>query len=119
MKKLLFIIGLALLSLTISAQSKISIDNLIGYWEPNRHASQTIFWKDTQNRLQLVQFSTVDGGILRLISMKIVNNTLVVKTIRDENKWEVESSYTFIGKDTLQCIVKGPINGTIVYTKIK
>jgi hypothetical protein len=51
--------------------------------------------------------------------MKIVNDTLVVKTIRDENKWEVESSYTFIGKDTLQCIVKGPINGTIVYTKIK
>jgi len=119
MKKVLFIIVVTLFSLNIFAQTQISVNNLIGYWEPNKQASHAVFWKDLKGRLQLAEFSTIDGGYLTILSMKIVNNTLIVKTIREETNWEVESAYTFISKDTLQCVVKGPVNGTILYTKIK
>jgi len=119
MKKVIFIIVVALFSLNVFAQSKISSNNLVGYWEPNRHSSNMVFWLDANNRLQMAEFDTIDGVPLRLISMRVVNNELVVKTICDEKKWEVESTYTFIDNNTLQCKVKGPINGTIIYTKVK
>jgi hypothetical protein len=119
MKKVFLIIGIALFSFNVFAQSKVNINNLIGYWEPNRHATQMVFWKDVKNQLQVVEFSTVDGVPLRLLSMKIVNNTLVIKSICDEKNWSTECSYTFIDDNTLECIVKGPVNGTIVYTRVK
>jgi len=119
MKKAIFIIVVVLFSLNIFAQSKISSNNLVGYWEPNRHSSNMVFWLDTNNRLQMAEFDTIDGALLRLISMKVVNNELIVKTICDEKNWEVESTYTFLDKNTLQCTVKGPINGVVIYTKVK
>ena len=119
MKKVFLIIVFALLSFNIFAQSKVNINNLIGYWEPNRHATRMVFWKDIKNHLQVIEFSTVDGGPLRLLSMKIANNILVIKSICDEKNWITECDYTFIDNNTLECNVKGPINGTIIYTRVK
>ena len=119
MKKVFLIIVIALFSLNIFAQSKISSNNLVGFWEPNKHSSNMVFWLDTENNLQMVEFDTMDGAPLRLLSMTIVNDELIVKTICDEKNWEIESTYTFIDNNTLQCTIKGPINGTVIYTKIK
>jgi hypothetical protein len=119
MKKVFLITVFALLSFNIFAQSKVDINSLIGYWEPNRHSTRIVFWKDIKNRLQVIEFDTVDGVPLRLLSMKIVNSTLVIKTICDEKNWTTECSYTFIDDNTLECIVKGPINTTVVYTRVK
>jgi hypothetical protein len=119
MKKVFLITVFALLSFNIFAQSKVNINSLIGYWEPNRHATQMVFWKDIKNQLQVVEFSTVDGGPLRLLSIRIVNNVLVIKSICDETNWTTECSYTFIDNNTLECIVKGPVNATVVYTRVK
>lgn len=119
MKKVLFIIVVTLFSLNVNAQSKISSNNLVGFWEPDKHSSNMVFWLDAKNHLQMVEFDTIDGVPLRLLSMKVVNNELVVKTICDEKNWEIESTYTFIDNNTLQCTIKGPINGTVIYTKIK
>lgn len=119
MKKVFLIIVVALLSLNIFAQSKINSNNLVGYWEPDRHSSNMVFWLDAKDHLQMVEFDTIDGVPLRLLSMNNVNGKLIVRTICDEKNWEVESTYTFIDKNTLECAVKGPINGTIIYTKVK
>jgi hypothetical protein len=119
MKKVFLIIVVALFSLNIFAQSKISSNNLVGFWEPDKHSSNMVFWLDAKHNLQMVEFDTMDGVPLRLLSMKIINDELVVKTICDEKNWEIESTYTFINKNTLQCIIKGPINGLVTYTKIK
>jgi len=119
MKKVFFIIVVALFNLNILAQSKINANSLVGFWEPDRHSSNMVFWLDAKNNLQMVEFDTIDGVPLRLLSMKIINEELVVKTICDEKNWEVESTYTFINNNTLRCTIKGPINGLITYTKIK
>lgn len=119
MKKVFLITVFALLSFNIFAQSKVNINSLIGYWEPNRHATQMVFWKDVKNQLQVVEFSTISGSPLRLLSMKIIDNALVIKSIYDEKNWVTECSYTFIDDNTLECIVKGPINATVIYTRVK
>ena len=119
MKKSILFIVVCLFGLNVFSQEKFTTDDLIGYWEPSEHSNQLVIWKDTKNNLQVVEFSTISGTALRLLSMKIKNDSLVVKTIFDEKNWATECTFTFIDKNTLQCSVKGPINGIIIYTKVK
>lgn len=119
MKKVFFVIMVALFSLNINAQEKFTTEDLIGYWEPNESSAQLVIWNDVKGDLQMVEFSTTSGTPLRLLSMQLKNEVLVVKSIFDEKNWVTECSYTFIDKKTLQCSIKGPINTTIIYTKIK
>lgn len=119
MKKSILVIVVCLFGLNVFSQEKFTSDDLIGYWEPNEHATQLVIWKDIKNNLQIVEFSTISGTALRLLSMKIKNDSLVVKTIFDEKNWTTECTFTFIDKNTLQCLIKGPINGTTIYTKVK
>jgi hypothetical protein len=119
MKKVFLITVFALLSFNAFSQEKFTTEDLIGYWEPDQHATQLVIWKDVNNNFQMVEFSTISGTPLTLLSMKLKENNLVVKTRFDEKNWAVECSFTFINKNTLQCTVKGPINGTVIYTKIK
>jgi hypothetical protein len=120
MKNLFLVLVCVLGTSTIAfCQEKFSTDDLIGYWEPDKHSSQLVFWKDVDKNLQMVEFSTDDGKLLTLVSMKLINESLVVKTISEEKNWTTECMYNFIDKKTLQCIVKGAVDGTIIYTKIK
>ena len=61
MKKVFLISVFALLSFNVFAQSKISSNNLVGYWEPDRHSSNIVFWLDAKANLQMVEFDTMDG----------------------------------------------------------
>ena len=118
MKKLFLIIAILGLSTVISAQSKINIDDLIGYWEPNRHSSQLVFWKDLKENLQIVEFSTCDGAAFES-NIEKLSDTLTVKTYFQETDYSSTSEYSFIDKNTLKCTVTGEINATVIYTKIK
>lgn len=119
MKKVFLIIVVALLSLNTNAQESFVTEDLIGYWLPNKHATNLIIWKDQSNNFQMVEFSTISGDMLKLLSMKLKSDSLVIKTIFEEKKWITECVFTFIDKNTLQCIVTGPIKDIIIYTKIK
>lgn len=119
MKRLFLIIGILLVSVNISAQEKIDMDSLIGYWEPNQHSTQMVIWKDVQSRYQMVEFSTVTGETLTLISMKRVDSSLVVKTVFKPKNFASEAVFTLKGKDTLVCTVKNQPEVKIIYTKVK
>jgi hypothetical protein len=119
MKKVFFIIGILLISLNVFAQKRFTGKDLIGYWEPDKHASRMIIWNDVENNLQMVEFSTIGGDVLRLISMKIENESLVVKTVFDKTNWETERTFNFVSKDTLICKINGPIKDSVIYTKVK
>jgi len=119
--KNLFLVLVCLLgvSTTVYCQEKFITDDLIGYWEPDQHATQLVIWRDVNSNLQMVEFSTVSGELLTLLSMKLINEELVVKSVFEEKNWNIESTFTFIDKNTLKCSIKGPIDGTVTYTKIK
>lgn len=120
MKNLLLVIAFVfVIQSNIFGQEKFTSDDLIGYWEPDRHATQLVFWRDTNKKLQMLEFSTVDGALLTLLSMKLIDEKLVVKNISAEKNWKTESTYTFIDKNTLKCEVKGPVNTIVTYTKFK
>jgi hypothetical protein len=120
MKNLFLVLVCVLgVSTTVYCQDKFSTEDLIGYWEPDKSSTHLVIWMDINKNFQMVEFSTISCELLTLLSMKLINEELVVKTVFEEKNWKTESTFTFINKNTLQCIVKGPINETVIYTKIK
>lgn len=119
MKKVFFIILVALLSLNINAQQKINTNDLIGYWKPDQESAQLFFWKDSLEELQVQEISGTSGEPIDLITLQIKENHVFIKTIFVSNNWVTEQTYTFINKTTLKCVFTGSGNGTIIYTKIK
>lgn len=104
---------------TAFCQEKFITEDLIGYWEPDKTSTRLVIWLDMNKNFQMVEFSTVSGDLLTLLSMKLINEELVVETVFEEKNWKTENTFTFIDKKTLRCVVKGPINDIVTYTKIK
>lgn len=119
MKKVICIIGILLLSSGVFAQTKIDLNSLIGYWEPDQHSTQMVIWKDVEGKYQMVEFSTNSGEVLTLLSMKVVDSSLVVKTVFEPKNFSVESVFTFKDKNTLVCKIKNNPEVTVIYTKVK
>ena len=119
MKKVFLIIAITLFSLSTFSQEKINTNYLIGYWEPDQESAQLFFWKDADGKLQVQEISGTSGEPIDIITLKIENNSVFIKTIFIPNKWIVSSVYTFIDKQTLKCEVTGDAEATIIYKKKK
>tara|TARA_R110000822_G_C15299403_1_gene491797 strand:+ start:200 stop:574 length:375 start_codon:yes stop_codon:yes gene_type:complete len=124
MKKVFLIIAITLFSLITFSQglileNKINTNNLIGYWEPDQESAQLFFWKDADGKLQVQEISGTSGEPIDIITLKIENNSVFIKTIFIPNKWIVSSVYTFIDKQALKCEVTGDAETTIIYKKKK
>ena len=124
MKKIFFIATSLLFSLNVLSQglileNKINTNNLIGYWEPDQESSQLFFWKDAAGKLQVQGISGTSGRSIDVITLKVEENSVLIKTIFIPNKWIVASVYTFINDNTLKCEVTGDAETTIIYKKKK
>jgi len=120
MKNLLLVFAFVFgIQTTIYSQNKINTDDLIGYWQPDEESTQLFFWKDCDGKLQIQEICGSTGEPINLISLDIINDTIIVKTIFIPNNWVTESKYTFKDQNTLVCEITGPINTIVTYTKTK
>jgi hypothetical protein len=124
MKKVFLIIAITLFSLNTFSQGlvlkkKIDTNKLIGYWEPDQESAQLFFWKDTNGRLQTQEISGTSGEPISLITLRVDENSVFIKTIFIPNNWIVSSVFTFIDDTTLKCEVTGDAETTIIYKKKK
>ena len=117
MKKLL--LGALLLLSMVSFGQLSTLDKFIGYWEPDQHSTQIVFWKDVNQHFQMVEFSTISGEVLTLNSLKLVEKSIVVKTTFDSRNWNTQATFTLLDDKTMKCVVTGDGEGIITYTKIK
>ena len=119
MKKVFLVIAIALFSLNTFAQQKINVDDLIGYWKPDQESAELFFWKDTTGKLQTQEISSTSGRQIDLITLKINDTSIFIRTIFIPNNWVTENTYTFVNDTTLRCVVTGDGEGVIVYKKVK
>jgi hypothetical protein len=119
MKKVFFIATSLFFSLSVLSQEKLNIDDLIGYWVPDKESTKLFFWKDNNNVLQTQEISETSGKELQLISIEVQDKCILINTIFFENNWIVESKYVFINKNTIKCTVTGDGIDDIIYTKNK
>ena len=120
MKNLFFVIAFVFgIQTTIYSQNKINTDDLIGYWQPDEESTQLFFWKDCDGKLQIQEICGSTGEPINLISLEIIDETIIVKTIFIPNNWVTESKYTFKDQNTLVCEITGPVNTKVTYTKTK
>ena len=106
-------------STTAFCQEKINTDELIGYWMPDKESTQLFFWKDVNGELQMQEISGTNGESIDLLALRINNNSVYAKTTYSKLNWVTENTFTFIDKETLQCVITGAETGTIIYRKAK
>jgi hypothetical protein len=119
MKKVFLITVFALLSFNVFAQQKINITNLLGYWKPDQESAELFFWKDADDKLQTQGISSTSGKQIDVITLRINDASIFIRTIFIPNNWVTENVYTFIDNNTLKCVVTGDGEGTIIYKKVK
>ena len=119
--KNLFLVFACLLgaSTTVFCQEKINTDDLIGYWMPDEESTQLFFWKDVNGELQMQEISGTSGEPLDLLVLQVNSNSVYAKTTYPKSNWVTENTFTFIDKETLQCVTTGTGTGTIIYRKAR
>ena len=93
-------------------------DDYLGYWY-SEDATHLVIWKDANNTMQVVEFSSYSNTPLDIISADFNKTNLLVKTNFKENNWVTESEFTFVDSTSLKCTVSGDGNATVIYKKIK
>lgn len=106
-------------STTAYSQEKINTDDLIGYWMPDEESTQLFFWKDVNGELQMQEISGTSGEPLDLLVLQVNSNSVYAKTTYPKLNWVTENTFTFIDKETLQCVTTGKGTGTIIYRKAR
>ena len=104
---------------TAYSQEKIITDDLIGYWMPDEESTQLFFWKDVNGELQMQEISGTSGEPLDLLVLQVNSNSVYAKTTYPKSNWVTENTFTFIDKETLQCVTTGAGTGTIIYRKAR
>ena len=113
---LVFVFGL---STSTFCQDKINTDDLIGYWMPDEESTQLFFWKDVNGELQMQEISGTSGEPVDLLVLQVNSNSVYAKTTYPKSNWVTENTFTFIDKETLQCVTTGTGTGTIIYRKAR
>jgi len=54
-----------------------------------------------------------------LISLGVIYDSIFTRVIFMPTSWVTESTYKFIDKNKLECVLTGDGNGTLIYKKIK
>ena len=106
-------------STTAFCQEKINTDDFIGYRVPDEESSQLFFWKDVNGELQMQEISGTNGEPIDLLVLRINSNSVYAKTNYSKSNWVTENTFTFIDKETLQCVTTGVGTGTIIYRKAR
>ena len=118
MKKTFLIIALSFASIVFCQTNRIE-DKLVGYWKPEVRSTHLIFLKDATKGLRALEFSMDDGQQLTVTSLKIYKDIVVTKTIFEDTGWTLESKYRLINYNTLECVMTGDANTTIIYKRVK
>jgi len=121
MKKVVLSISLLFFSFNVLSQELIKLNDLVGYWKPNEESTQLVMWFDNEDRFQMIEFSTITGVPLNLLSMMLVGDKLKIKTKYIPTNHTSESVFTFLDKQTLKCetIDEDKNVSYVIYSKVK
>jgi hypothetical protein len=97
---------------------EFSNEDYIGFWSSEGN-SNIVIWKDCNNKMQMVEFSSTSGAPLDILSINFNKTNLFVKTVFKETNWTTESEYVFLDKSTLNCTISGDANTSAIYKKIR
>jgi hypothetical protein len=119
MKKLILVFVLVLQN-TVFCQNCINSENLIGYWRClDVEATELFFWKDIDGKLQVQEVSSTTGQPLDIITFRMDEEVIFMRTFFEPTSFASECVYTAIDNKTLKCELIGEVYAPLIYTKVK
>ena len=105
---------------TVFCQNCINTDDLIGYWRClDIEATELFFWKDVTGKLQVQELSSTTGEPLDIITFKMDEDAIFMRTFFEPTNFASECIYTSIDNKTLKCELIGVVEAPLIYTKVK
>jgi hypothetical protein len=115
MKKVFFIIVIALFSLNINAQ-KMNKNFLIGKWKSNTVEIEVSI--KNQKQLNITAFSYLSGENFKILGYQINNKNLYLKMLHESNDWESLAKFIIIDEDTMVADYVANVSGQMIYKRI-
>lgn len=121
MKKVILVFAFVLgIQTTVFCQNCINADDLIGYWRClDVEATELFFWKDVHGKLKVQEVSSTSGQPLDIITFRMDEDTIFMRTFFEPTNFASECTYTSIDNKTLKCELIGEVEPPLIYTKVK
>lgn len=102
MKKLIFTLLVGTLAFGQTSNLEFA-----GLWKPTgTNKVTTLFWHDQNNTLQVKLEDNRDCESLRIISVKLIGDSVIVEAVCKSNEWYSSSVYSLeYGTGMLRCVV--------------
>jgi hypothetical protein len=121
MKKVILVFVLVFgIKNTVFCQNCINTDDLIGYWRClDLEATELFFWKDVTGKLQVQELSSTTGEPLDVITFRMDEDAIFMRTFFTPTNFASECIYTSIDNKTLKCELIGEVDAPLIYKKVK
>ena len=120
MRKILFVLVLLSAS-NLHAQPKsepkstFDYSKFVGLWY-NRGDTTLCIWKE-KNEYKVAMFSNCSGDPIEILSVSKKNKRFYFETFFSYTSWQTKQELTYLDNDTLQCVITGDGNNTVIYTR--
>lgn len=118
-RKLKLILLTAILCVANSiAFGQTNIDKtFIGFWTSDGSVGKTVIFKDKDNNLQFVIWSSLSGSEVEIIKIKIEGNYIKTTEKFVSTNWITYNTYSIVDENTLKRVIDGDGGGTIIFLK--
>ena len=117
----IFLVLIVLLVSNLHAQKKSSdkttfdYSKFVGMWY-NRGETSLCVWKE-KNEYKVAMFSNCSGDPIEILSVSKKNKRFYFETFFSYTSWHTKQELTYLENDTLQCVITGDGNNTVIYTR--
>ncbi len=112
---LVTIIGF-LTSSTAFGQNNIN-KSFIGFWTSDGTVAKTVIFKDKDDNLQFVKWSSQGGDEVEIVKIKIEGNYIKTTEKFISTNWITYNTYSIVDENTLKQVIDGDGGGTIIILK--
>ena len=112
MKKLLITLALFLTVLTSKAQEAFE-----GVWGMKQSSYKTVILASNKAVIKMINYSFKDNDTVNEVILRQTDTTLTTSIYNPDNGFTVGMHYTVLDNNTLQCVITGDVETTVLLKK--
>jgi hypothetical protein len=112
------LLSMAMVACVNKAAKQDTTAGFVGQWTSDSTNVQLVFFKDVNNKMQMVQWDN-EGEEIEIVSMEVSDSTIKTTERTRSTNHVIYNTYKLQNPTRLEDIIRGDANDTIYYKRVK